>query len=117
MDSMENEIHSVQQETFMYFPCWTCSCMALIPPASKENYPIYQGGFEKKKSTADSLKEMKGSNKLFNFYLKLFNAQYIYSGSLLLFKWLFSPNYFNPFPEEKKTNSTSSFKELNGGIF
>lgn len=74
MDSMENEIHCVKQETFMYFPCWTRSRTALIPPASKENYPIYQGGWEKR-SADESLKEMKGSNKLFNLYLKLFYAQ------------------------------------------
>lgn len=74
MDSMENEIHCVKQETFMYFPCWTRRRMALIRPASKENYPIYQGGWEKR-SLDDSLKKMKGSNKLFNLYLKLFYAQ------------------------------------------
>lgn len=71
---MENEIHCVKQETFMYFPCWTRSRMALIPPASKENYPIYQGGWEKR-SADDFLKEMKDSNRLFSFYLKLFYAQ------------------------------------------
>lgn len=74
MDSMENEIHCVKQETFMYFPCRTRGRTALIPPTSKENYPIYQGGW-KKRSADDSLKEMKGSNKLFNLYLKLFYAQ------------------------------------------
>lgn len=74
MGSMENEIHSVKQETFMYFPCWTRGRTTLIPAASKENYPIYQGSWEKR-IAADSLKEMKGSNKLFNLYLKLFYAQ------------------------------------------
>ena len=74
MDSMENKIHCVKQETFMYFPCWTRGHAALIPKASKENYPVYQGSWEKS-AADDSLKEMKGSNKLFNLYLKLFYAQ------------------------------------------
>ena len=70
---MENEIRAVKQETFMYFPSRTHVGTALIPQPKEMS--LSAEGAEKKGAPGDSLKEMKGGNKLFNLYLKLFYAQ------------------------------------------
>ncbi len=53
----------------------------------------------KKKVESGKVPEGKGerNNKLFNLHFKLFYAEQIHCGSLLVFKWL--PNYINPFSE------------------